>query len=143
MKFEYLTGDLLTSDEKVIAHGCNTMGFMGSGIAAQVAERWPDVEMRYRKTCTNKEFVIGTAQALWTGPYPDSRLIFNLGTQERTGADASAWGVFLSFANMAERCYRLGINRVGVPRIGAGIGGLQWDDVAEAIEDAIDRSSGP
>lgn len=143
MKFEYLIGDVIKSDEPVIAHGCNTQGFMGSGIALQVAHTYPDAEVQYRKACLNREFVIGTAQAIWIKDHDAQRLLFNLGTQERTGPDARAWAIYLSFANMAERCYRLGINRVAIPRIGCGVGGMVWEDSAKAMSEAIEQSSGP
>lgn len=141
MNFTFVTGDLLASKEVVVAHGCNTQGTMGAGIAWEIARRYPEVETQYRKACGNKQFVIGSAQPVWTR-FPD-RLVFNLGTQERPGRYATPWGVFLSFANLSERCYRLNINRVAIPRIATGYGGLTWDVVQDAISEAIDRSSGP
>lgn len=35
MKIIYKQGDLLSCPERVILHGCNAQGVMGSGIAAQ------------------------------------------------------------------------------------------------------------
>jgi O-acetyl-ADP-ribose deacetylase (regulator of RNase III) len=144
MKWTYKDGDLLKSGEPVIAHGCNTHGVMGAGIAKQVAFMYPDAYQQYRKACHNRSFRVGSSQYIWVRNHGNERILFNLGTQEHPGADATAWGIFLSFANLAESCYRLNIPVVAIPRIGAGIGGLGWQtDVVPAIEEAMDRATRP
>lgn len=143
-RISYRDGDLLKSKEPVIAHGCNTHGVMGAGIARQIATLYPDAYEQYRKACRTRKFRLGSSQAIWTRTNGTERLVFNLGTQDRPGADASAWAVFLSFANLAEYCYRLGVPVVAIPRIGAGIGGLSWsNDVLPAIEEANQRATRP
>lgn len=143
-RIQYRSGDLLKSDEPVIAHGCNTRGAMGAGIARQVANTYPDVEIWYRKQCSNHEFVLGSVQPIWTRKGGVERLVINLGTQDRPGADATPWGIFLSFANLAEQMERIDVPRVAIPRIGAGIGGLSWSrEVVPAITEAMARASRP
>lgn len=152
----YTKGDLLTSDERVIAHGCNTRGRMGAGIAGQVAARFPRAKQAYMEAVMAGDFRLGSAQRVFAAdalrvvpggrpgvPVSPTKEIYNLGTQREPGADATEWGVFLSFANMAESCFQFGIQRVGIPRIGCGIGGLTWEQVAPRIERAIAASSHP
>jgi O-acetyl-ADP-ribose deacetylase (regulator of RNase III) len=141
----YKTGDLFEANEAAIAHGCNTQGVMGAGVARLVRDNYPSVYREYRLACNGRSFVVGTAQAVWSDPREDAddRLIYNLGTQRHPGKDATVWGVFLSFANMAEDAFARGINAIAIPRIGCGIGGLKWPDVFEAIEEALDRSTHP
>jgi O-acetyl-ADP-ribose deacetylase (regulator of RNase III) len=61
MKWTYKDGDLLKSGEPVIAHGCNTHGVMGAGIAKQVAFMYPDAYQQYRKACHNRSFRVGSS----------------------------------------------------------------------------------
>jgi O-acetyl-ADP-ribose deacetylase (regulator of RNase III) len=144
MGITYTDGDLLTSPETVIAHGCNLQGVMGSGIARSVAISFPNVYEQYRKACENGSFVLGSAQPIWDGRYDERRCVVNLGTQDNTGKDATVWGIFLSFANLAQWADKNGVKRIGIPRIGAGIGGLRWDrDVLPAIEEALERATRP
>jgi O-acetyl-ADP-ribose deacetylase (regulator of RNase III) len=145
LHIEYRKGDLLASNEPVIAHGCNCRGVMGAGIAAQVATWYPDVLANYKTACSKHVFRVGTAQPIWTGySVGIERCVVNLGTQKDPGKDASAWAVFLSFANLAEWAHHIGVPRVAIPRIGAGIGGLSWDDdVLPAITEAMDRATKP
>lgn len=144
----YRTGDLLAADEIAIAHGCNCQGMMGAGIARTVRANYPDVYAAYYGACIRGEFRLGSAQGVWAdpsqgfAPIPD-RLVYNLGTQQNPGADATVWAIFLSFANMAEDAKSRHINTVAIPRIGCGIGGLTWHEVEPAIAQAIEYSSHP
>lgn len=133
----HVVGDLLASDEKVIAHGCNTQGVMGAGIALAVASRYPEVERTYRAACKFRDFQVGTAQEV---VLPDEGVtVFNLGTQEFPGRNATYWAVTLSFGNMFERCRVTGVKRVGIPRIGCGIGGLDWSAVEWVLNGIINE----
>lgn len=145
MTITYKIGDLMEADEIAIAHGCNCQGMMGAGVARLVRAKYPDAYDAYKRACDNGMFRVGAALPVWNTPdvVPD-RLVYNLGTQRFPGSDATAWGVFLSFANLAEHAYTIALHEVAIPRIGAGIGGLNWNhDVEPAINEAIRRSSHP
>ena len=145
MNINYQMGDLLHSGEFVIAHGCNTQGLMGAGIAKQVRDQFPAAYSAYTAACRSKAFTVGTAQRVCVDPNGNRpNVIYNLGTQQNPGRDATTWGIFLSFANMFESMRRHDEHRsrVAIPRIGAGIGGLNWtDDVLPAINEAQERVS--
>ena len=133
----HVVGDLLESGEAVIAHGCNTQGFMGAGIAKAVADKYPEAERTYRVLCRYGDFIVGTAQKV---EMPEEGVIvFNLGTQEFPGRNATYWAVMLSVGNMFERCRKDGIKRVAIPRIGCGIGGLEWPTVEWLINGIIEE----
>ena len=141
-------GDVLNVGEFVVAHGCNTVGVMGAGIAKQVRAEFPEVYAAYYGACIRGAFRLGSAQRCSdldrrNSSLERARTIYNLGTQKRPGPDATAWGIFLSFANMFESMLAHDEHRVAIPRIGTGIGALSWtDDVAPAITEAISQVSG-
>ena len=71
---EYVTGDLLASDEPIIAHGCNTMAVMGSGIARlihlKLGSLWPvllSVSTLALASCTTWRLSVTWAAALVHG----------------------------------------------------------------------------
>ena len=136
MTIDYVVGDLIESGEPVIAHGCNTVGVMGAGIARVVKAAWPEVYDQYDAACADGTFDAGSAQRCVGA---NDRTVYNLGTQRNPGASATYWLVFLSFANMFESMKTWGHGRVAVPRIGCGIGGLDWSGVEGAIEAALDN----
>lgn len=134
----YKVGDLFEAEEEIIAHGCNTFGVMGAGVARLVREKHPYAYEVYRDACLAGTFVVGTAQPVWS----DDKIVYNLGTQRAPGPDATPWGVFLAFANMGEGLAVSDFYTVAIPRIGAGIGGLHWEtQVAPAIQEAQIRCS--
>jgi O-acetyl-ADP-ribose deacetylase (regulator of RNase III) len=129
-----LFGDLIRSDEPVIAHGCNTQGRMGAGIASQIAAAYPLVLNENRRAVAKRQFVPGSAQLVICNP---KRSVFNLATQDAPGPHARNQWVHLAFRNMAERCAVENIERVAIPEIGCGLGGLNWADVENEIFTAL------
>jgi O-acetyl-ADP-ribose deacetylase (regulator of RNase III) len=135
---EYRVGDLFEYERKPIAHGCNTRGLMGAGIAKIVADRYGSVYVDYATACSphNKStsrFVPGDAQLCYAAP---DRIVFNLATQDHPGAHAAYHWVERSFARMFELMYVIEEREVAIPRIGCGIGGLKWHGVEEMIKRA-------
>jgi len=138
MRVTHVVGDLLKSDERFIAHGCNTRGAMGAGIAGVIARAYPEVERVYAEHCRTRDFIVGTCQAVIVDERGFRRTVFNLGTQRYPGKDATYWAVMLSFGNLFEHCVSHGISRVGIPRIGCGIGGLDWNSVEWVLHGLYD-----
>lgn len=127
----YQKGDLFTSGERVIAHGCNCIGVMGAGVAKIVANKYPLAKRKYKAAVNAKVFNLGYAQFVLDEE--NDICIYNLATQKQPGANASKWGIFLAFSNMFEHANANNITRIAIPKIGSGIGGMKWDDVVEMI----------
>jgi len=143
MTIEIIEGDLLNSGEFVIAHGCNCRGVMGAGVAGQIARRWPHVLEENRRMVRHLNFYPGVVQPAstafaWSHPSRGEPLtVMNMATQEDPGPNAKYDYVDLAFRNLAELCVVTNIDRVAIPQIGCGIGGLQWKIVEDVIEEAI------
>lgn len=125
-----LRGDLLDAGLPAVGHGCNCAGSMGGGVARQVRERWPDLHAEYLERCRSGSFRLGDAWA-WTAP--DGTIVYNLATQQQPGRDARLDAVRTSVAAMLDDAARRDLAEVAVPRLGAGIGGLDWPDVAVVL----------
>ena len=133
----YVDGDLFaTTSIKALAHGCNCAGAMGKGIALQFKKKWPAMYSEYKKRCKAGEFKLGDV-FVWE---ENGFTIFNLGTQKswRTGADLEA--IETSLREMLSLMELKEIEMVGIPRIGAGLGGLKWSSVKEVIESVFANS---
>lgn len=48
---EYINGDLLETNVKVIMHQTNCLGAMGAGIALQIKKKYPEVYEKYVEFC--------------------------------------------------------------------------------------------
>lgn len=129
----FVTGDLFTAGVEAIAHGCNCQGVMGTGVARKVRNRFKDMYAWYRKECLLGRFELGDV-LVWQ----DLRrkvTVFNLATQYRYGRGVQADLVAIERAlrGMCRFARDAGIKQIGMPRIGAGHGGLPWEEVKKVM----------
>ena len=105
---------------------------MGAGIAVEFRRRWPDMYEEYHRRCKEGRFQPGDV-FVWEAP---ERTIFNLGTQKTWRTTATLAAIERSVTKMVEIADAKKISRVGLPRIGAGYGRLDWAKVRDVIEKA-------
>ncbi|MBB1150683.1 macro domain-containing protein [Myroides sp. NP-2] len=112
------------------AHGCNCAGAMGNGIALQFKNKFPKMYIEYKKLCKENLFSLGD---IYTYTY-NNETIFNLGTQAtwKTKADINA--IESSLIKMLSYAQQNNIYKIALPKIGAGLGGLNWNDVKSIID---------
>ena len=132
---EYVKGDLFAANERVIAHGCNCHGVMGAGVAAIVRSRYPYAYNAYVSECDYGGFYPGVAQPVDCRKTvdEDSFWVYNLATQNAPGRNAQYWMVEQAFRNMKNHMDFVGNQRVAMPMIGAGIGGLEWKRIHDIL----------
>ena len=111
------------------AHGCNCAGAMGKGIALQFRDKFPEMYVEYKKMCKEGRFVLGDIYAYNYG----IGTIFNLATQVtwRTKADIKA--IEDALVKMLNYADENRIYEIALPKIGAGLGDLSWNDVKSII----------
>lgn len=135
-KVIYREGDIFSTDAVAIGHGVNIVGYMASGIAPFFKQRYPTMYSAYHERCVTYKFQPGNI-FVWLDPNKEAqRYVYNISSQDKPGANARLiWleqGVEKALADADLR----GIDRIALPRIGAGIGGLEWDDVRATLESA-------
>ena len=130
MTITYKTGDIFTSEADALAQGCNTAGIMASGIAEQFAERFPVMFQNYHQKCLSGTFTSGTGHIFQN---PQKPHVINLATQ---GEDREAKLEYIDscFNWMKQALPNTEIQKVAMPRIASGLGGLVWEDVNELLE---------
>ena len=137
--FVHRVGDLFTTSLPAIGHGVNTHGVMGSGIARIIAGRFPAVLAPYKEACATGALTPGGFQAVKVREDPDL-FIFNLASQQRPGKDARLEWLEQSVEKAVSYAKENGFFGFALPRIGAGIGGLDWEsEVRPALEVIADR----
>lgn len=134
----YIKGDLLTSPDKYIAHGVNCGGVMGSGVALQIKNKYPEVYTDYQDFCKLRH-PMDLLGAVHTSAGNDGKIILNCFTQLHYGKSGKR---FVSY-DAVDDCMHT-INRileldvlyksVSMPMIGAGLGGGEWSIIEKIIE---------
>jgi len=140
---EYRKGCLITAlklgEVNAIAHGVNCQGVMGSGIAVQIRNEWMDVYYKYRdfymREGSYPEDLLGKCNKVITY---DDKIVYNLFTQltfGKFGRHVSYEALFKAFSEMLADPELPVI--IGIPRIGCGLAGGDWDVVSRLIEAAL------
>lgn len=137
-----IQGDLFRTAAPAIAHGCNTQALMGAGVAAIVRRDYPEVYIEYAEACRESDFKPGQMLPAWgTNPHTDKPVwILNLASQDLPGPHARADWLEGSLRDALAFCHESGFCRMAAPRIGAGIGGLDWEtEVRPVFEKVADE----
>lgn len=120
---------------KNYAHGCNCAGAMGKGIALQFKAKYPKMYLEYKELCNEGKFRPGD---VFDYNY-DGGHIYNLGTQSTWRTKAKLEYIQSSVYKMLELALNDGVSAIALPAIGAGLGGLKWDEVKSVMEKAASK----
>ena len=139
---KHIKCDIFESGADVILHQVNCQGVMGSGIAKQVKEKYPEVFNAYKTLCDIKEDkseLLGTAQFVRIGK---AGYIVNLFAQEKFGYDGKCYTDYEAL----KECL-MDINKycsditIAIPYLmGCARGGGDWNVVYKMIEEIFDES---
>lgn len=138
MPFSMAVGDLFEFEYPAVGHGCNCSGAMGAGIALEFKRRYPAMFQEYRRRCRAGRFGLGE---IFVWDHEPGLIIYNLATQPIPRPSATLEAIDISIRAAIADAERRGVERLGVPRIGAGLGGLVWSDVADVLRRAGDDSA--
>ncbi|HEY7375624.1 MAG TPA: macro domain-containing protein [Polyangia bacterium] len=128
----FVSGDMCHHPAlKAFAHGCNCAGAMGKGIALEFRERFPRMYAEYKRRCTEGRFALGDV-FVWSDA--GGVTVFNLATQATTRTRADIQAIDTALARMLAAAVAAQIDRIGLPRVGAGLGGLPWEAVRALLE---------
>lgn len=119
------TGDILSVEEGVIGHGCNCSGGYGSGLAGQIAVKYPSARDAYLSEFEQGKCHLGTYSLVEVAP---GLTIANMYTQQGYGGAGSKWADPDAILRALWRlCQSNQGKEIHVPRIGCGLGGLDWE----------------
>ena len=139
-----IRGDLLESKADYICHQVNCQGVMGSGVAFQIKNKWPDVYRDYLVK-TNYQKVHGNPAHLLGGitvtKVNDHQKVVNMFSQEYYGYDGRRYTNYEAFARCLENIHaetKPG-DTIAFPRlIGCDRGGANWIIIKCMIETILD-----
>lgn len=133
-----IKGDLLEAftDGKldVMVHGCNCFHVMGAGIAKQIASKYPAALI------ADMETVKGSIDKLggFSESYEGVGLIINAYTQHRYGRGRQIdYRAIRQCFRAVKKQYGNSNNKFGIPKIGAGLGGGDWERIKTIIEEEM------
>ena len=133
---DYRHGDLVklakAGEFDAIVHGCNCQNVMGAGIARQIKKEFPQA------------FMVDSMRRQTPGTYSCATLpglkVFNAYTQLYTGeptpgdtSDMRLVWIRSAFSKIMENVEVS--SRIGIPKIGAGLAGGDWEIIEQVIDE--------
>lgn len=144
MTIQHRTGDIFTAADylTIIGHGVNMKGIMGSGIARTVKDKYPSVFEDYKRAIRSGVLQPGSVRISPALEHP-KLFIANISSQIEMGANAD---LHLLEAGLRRLLLTMELDyethQVALPRIGAGIGGLDWDTQVLPLIERLDEEMG-
>lgn len=136
-QIELRTGDILKADAEAIVNTVNCVGVMGRGIALQFKKAFPANFRAYALACDEDEVQPGRMFVFDTGAFTNPRYIVNFPTKRHWKGKSRIEDINSGLIALAQEVQERGIKSIAIPPLGAGLGGLDWNDVRPRIEAAL------
>ena len=141
-------GNLLDSNCDYICHQVNCRGVMGSGIAKQIRDRWPEVYRYYRERYVawryagnyDEEDMLGSIDDIAIENDILNRHVINMYAQSSYGFNHYRYTSYDAFEDCLYQIKRLVPvgKTIGFPKgIGCGLGGGDWNIILRMIETVL------
>lgn len=131
--------DAFLYPNSLVVHGCNAQGVMGSGVAKVVRNDFPAAYYEYVRKYEESGLKLGDVIPVMVLP---SRYIINAITQEFYGRDGKRYvnyhAIEVCFGQVRKFVDQNGIETINYPKIGAGLGGGNWDEIAAIIDSQLE-----
>lgn len=130
-------GNLLEAKEDIIAHGVNCRGGFGSGVAGQIAKKYPKAQHAYFHKFQIDGWDLGDVDFV---PQYDRKIIANCATQDNFGyknelhVDYNA--IRETMTKLKHWAAQHGYS-IAVPKIGCGLAGGDWQTVKVILEEVF------
>lgn len=138
MKIIYKVGSLLDAPEKILAHGCNSLGVMGAGVALAIKEKYEFAYKTYMMIHELGGLKLGVA--VWSGN-PDYKQVVNCIIQDNVGNGDKQYvnydALRLCLEDINVHCKEFKEEFVAMPKIGCGLAGGDWKVVSKIIEESF------
>jgi len=119
----YIVGDILKSPARVLVNTVNTVGVMGTGIAADFKKIYPEMFKQYQILCEKKQFDVGQ---LWLYK-TKHKWILNFPTKKHWKGSSKIDYIRLGLEKFVSTYADKGITSISFPMLGCGNGGLDWE----------------
>jgi O-acetyl-ADP-ribose deacetylase (regulator of RNase III) len=140
-KLTYVNDDILKTDCNIIGHGCNAMGAFGSGVAGLIGRFFPDARKAYMEKYYEKDLKLGDVHFVTLNtPYNNVKVIANMITQQYYGNDGAKYVSYAACERAFNKLFKYAdANKmsVGMPKIGAGLGGGDWNLIEEKLKSCL------
>ena len=126
----YVKGNIFNSQMETIVNPVNCVGVMGKGLALEYKKRYPALFLSYKSACARNLIIPGR---VYVSRQQDKKVL--LFPTKDHWKDPSKYEYIDSGLSYFAKNYKdLNIQSCAFPRIGCGLGGLDWEKVKALLE---------
>jgi O-acetyl-ADP-ribose deacetylase (regulator of RNase III) len=129
---KFVSGDILQTRSAYIAQGVATdsQEGIGTGLALKISSKWPEAQKHFKQFTRSQRFQGGDVFVV--APTKSRPGIIYIATQP------DMYQASLSFLNrglrkLARYCVKQKIESISLPKIGAGLGKLDWEEEVKPL----------
>lgn len=124
---KFVSGDILRASSTYIAQGVATgsQEGLGTGLALKLSLKWPDVQKHFKQFTRSQKFQGGDLFVV--APAKTRPGIIYIATQPDM-YQASRSFLNRGLRKLTRYCVKHKVESVSLPRIGAGVGKLDWEE---------------
>ncbi|QUM75543.1 macro domain-containing protein [Moritella sp. 24] len=130
---KYVEGNLLEAPVEALVNTVNTVGVMGKGIALMFKESFPKNMKEYAQACKAKDVVTGKMFVTQTHDFLGPQWIVNFPTKQHWRSKSKMEWIEDGLDDLRLFITTNNVKSIAIPPLGAGHGGLQWEDVKTRI----------
>jgi O-acetyl-ADP-ribose deacetylase (regulator of RNase III) len=129
---KFISGDILRTNAPYIAQGVATdsQEGMGTGLALKISSKWPDAQKHFKQFTRSQKFQGGDIFVV--APTKNRPGIIYIASQPDM-YQASASFLNRGLRKLARYCVKNRLAGVSLPRIGAGLGKLDWEEEVKPL----------
>lgn len=131
-------GDIFNSGAQALVNPVNCLGTMGKGLASQFKQRYPATEADYRRLCRRRLIRPGTVHI---HPPEAGKTIISFPTKDDWRRPSKLEWIVDGLHDLRAKAEAARLSGVAIPALGAGLGGLPWPWVEQAIAEALAEST--
>ncbi|MDX8508605.1 MULTISPECIES: type II toxin-antitoxin system antitoxin DNA ADP-ribosyl glycohydrolase DarG [Mesorhizobium] len=135
---KFVRGNLLEADTEALVNTVNTVGVMGKGVALMFKEAFPENFKLYEAACEDKRVRLGEMFVTERNDLYGPKWIINFPTKAHWRYPSKIEWIANGLDNLKAVLKRNNIKSIAIPPLGAGNGGLEWQEVRELILSKLD-----
>ncbi len=129
--------NIFDSTAQTLVNPVNTVGVMGKGLALSFKELYPEMYISYKNACDTHNFLIGSLHKYLTC---SGKIILCLATKKHWRHSSRLEYIEKGLKSFALTYKFLGITSVSFPKLGCGLGGLNWkNEVKPLMENYLSK----
>jgi len=130
----YVSGDILEATTEAVANPVNCVGIMGDGLAKQFRDKYPNMFRHYCDACHRGVLAPGRLLIYDREIFNPPFYIISFPTKKDWRHPSKLEYIESGLVALVKILRLMGINSISVPKLGCGLGGLDWKDVNSLIK---------